>query len=193
MRGEALDTSGAEAAARTVSEQVENILFNGYSMTFGGGSLYGYRTAPTRNTVTLTSNWDASAKTGEQILADVLSMISAAHQDFMFGPYVLYVPGLYWTVLQEDFKTNSDRTILERLKAVDGITDVRPADALPNNNVILVQLSSDVVKEIIGMQPTVVQWESHGGMRINFKVMAIMVPRIAADHNGRSGIVHLAA
>lgn len=190
-RGEPLDVSNAEAAARQVAELAEDLLFNGASLTFGGGSLQGYRTATNRNTVTLTQNWDDSAKTGEEMLADVISMISAANADFMFGPYMLYVPGLYWTQLQEDFKANSDRTILERIRAVAGIIDVKPADALPPNNVLLVQMSTDVVKEVVGLQPTVVQWEAHGGMRINFKVMAIMVPRIASDANSRSGIVHL--
>jgi len=166
-------------------------LFNGYTLTFGGGSLLGYRTATNRNTVSIVQNWDASGKTGSEIVSDVISMIAAAHADFMFGPYVLYVTGAYWTTLQNDFKTNSDRTILERIQAIDGISAVRPADALTANNVLLVQMSSDVVKEVIGLQPTVVQWETHGGMRINFKVMAIMVPRLGSDANGRSGIVHM--
>jgi len=51
-------------------------------------------------------------------------------------------------------------------------------------------LTSDVVKMITGMGPTVVQWETQGGMRVHFKVMSIMVPRIAADHELKSGIVH---
>jgi hypothetical protein len=46
------------------------------------------------------------------------------------------------------------------------------------------------------MDITTLQWESHGGMRINFKVMAIQVPDIRAQYVGTStstrkvGIVH---
>jgi hypothetical protein len=43
---------------------------------------------------------------------------------------------------------------------------------------------------VIGMDVTTVQWETHGGMRLNFKVMAIMVPQLRSDFNGNAGIVH---
>ena len=55
---------------------------------------------------------------------------------------------------------------------------------------LLVQMTSDVVRAVKGMQITTVQWESHGGMMLNFKVMCIMVPQIRADHNGNTGLVH---
>ena len=42
----------------------------------------------------------------------------------------------------------------------------------------------------LGADITTVQWESHGGMQINFKVMAIMVPQLRADFTGQTGIVH---
>ncbi len=40
------------------------------------------------------------------------------------------------------------------------------------------------------MDITTVQWESVGGMRLNFKVMAIQVPQLRADHYGNCGILH---
>ena len=56
--------------------------------------------------------------------------------------------------------------------------------------VILLQLTSDVVDIVVGMQPTTLQWEDMGGMITNFKVMAIMVPRIKDTQTSQSGIVH---
>jgi hypothetical protein len=41
-----------------------------------------------------------------------------------------------------------------------------------------------------GLQPTTVQWDSHGGMVMNFKVLAIMVPRIKTDSASQSGVAH---
>ena len=35
-----------------------------------------------------------------------------------------------------------------------------------------------------------VQWESVGGMRLNFKVMAIQVPQLRADYYNNCGILH---
>jgi hypothetical protein len=51
-------------------------------------------------------------------------------------------------------------------------------------------MTSDVARAINGMDITTVQWETQGGMRVNFKVMAIQVPQIRSDFNGRTGIVH---
>lgn len=189
--GQPLDITQAETASKLVAEKTEEILFNGSSsLTFGGGTLYGYTDFPNRNTFTIPAAWDASATTGSAMLRDLLDMLALLHTDRMFGPYILYLPTLYWTRMQDDFKTNSDRTILERLLAVAGITQIKAADVLSANNVVLTQMSADNTKMVIGMQPTVVQWETQGGMRLHFKVMTIMVPRVAATHIDQSGIVH---
>ena len=190
-RGEALDTTNMRIAGRKVSERIEQILFNGITYTFAGASIFGYTTHPNRNTVTLTAAWDASGVTGEDMLDDLLSMISAAHADRMFGPYMLYVPTLWWIALLDDFKANSDKSILTRLLEVPSIIDIKVSDFITVDNAILVQMTSDVVDMVVAQQPTTVQWETDGGFKLNFKVMAVMIPRIKADADGRSGIVHL--
>ncbi len=63
-------------------------------------------------------------------------------------------------------------------------------DYLTGYQAILVQLTPDVIREVVGMDVTTLQWELHGGMEIRFKVMAIMVPQIRSDINGNTGIVH---
>lgn len=187
--GQPLDTTMAEVAGRKVAEQLENILFNGASaLTFGGGTLRGYTDHPNRNTIATTTSW--TTDTGENILIDVIAMLDAAHADFMFGPYVLYMPTDHFTAFQRDFKVNSDKTIMQRVLEIPTLEAIKISDQLPADNVLLIQLTTDVVKMISGLQPTVVQWETQGGMRVHFKVMAIMVPRIANDHELKSGIVH---
>jgi len=47
-----------------------------------------------------------------------------------------------------------------------------------------------VVRLVDGMANTSVQWESEGGMALNFKVMSIRVPQIRSDINGACGVVH---
>ena len=118
-------------------------------------------------------------------------MVQASLNDHMYGPYVLYVPIDYYNKLADDYKTNSDRTILERVLAIPQITNVRPTENLPggaSGKVVLVQMTRDVIDMVDGIQPMPIMWDSNGGMTINFKVMAIMVPRIKSDHLGRSGI-----
>lgn len=191
-----LDTAQIAEATRQVSESIEVMLLNGHTagdiLGFGSSTaqLFGYTNRTNRNTISLSVQWDTSA-TGSIILADVLSMISAAQDDRMYGPYMLYVPTNYWITLLDDFKTNSDKTIIQRVKEIPNIMDVKVLDKLADDNVLLVQMTSNNVDMAVGMQPTVVQWEGQGGMVFYFKVMAIMVPRIKLDAGNRSGVVHL--
>ena len=195
--GQSLDVTQAEDAARQVSETIEGMTLNGLTSgsTLGFGSssaqLFGYTNRTNRNTVSLAQNWDASGKTGEEILSDVLSMITAANNDRMYGPYMLYIPGDYYVSLLDDFKSNSDKSILSRILEIPTILEVKPADKMTADNVVLVQMTRSNVDMVTGMEPTVVSWEGQGGMVLHFKVMAIMVPRIKLDAGNRSGIVHL--
>lgn len=190
-KGESLDVTSAELAGRQVAELIENTFINGAS-TFKGANyiLYGLTDFPSRNTGSLSHNWDASAATGTTILADVLDMKSAAITDRMYGPYALLIPTAYETVLDGDFKTDSDKTIRQRIQEVGNITDILVVDKLSANNVILVQLTADNVRVINGLAPTTLQWDSVGGLQLNFKAMAIQVPQIRATQGGRSGIIH---
>lgn len=189
--GEPLDTTQAAIAARKVSEKIEEMLFLGGSITAGGGTVYGYLTAPNHNTGSLSGNWAVASTTGEEIVLDVLAMMQSSNNDHMYGPYILYVPNDYFNRLGDDYKAASDRTILERLLALPGIQDVRSAEQLPGGatgKVVLVQMTRDVIDLVNGMEPTPIMWETNGGLTLNFKVMAIMVPRIKSDYLGQSGI-----
>lgn len=194
--GIALDTTQAEEATRSVVERTEDMLINGVSagdvLGFGSSSaqIFGYTNRTNRNTYSLTGNWDESAQGGEDIVNDVIGMITTAHGDRMFGPYTLYIPTNYWVELQKDFKSNSDKTIMTRLMEIAGIETIKPLDYLSDDNVLLIQMSRNVVDMAVGMQPTVISWEGQGGMVLYFKVMSIMVPRIKLDYDNRSGIVH---
>jgi len=189
--GNAIDTTNAEVAARRVAEKIESMYFMGASSyNFAGGTIYGLTDFPDRNTYDLVTAWDDAAVTGDDILASVLEMKQTALDDHFYGPFVIYVPASYETKLDNDFKANSDITIRERLLKVSGITDIKVSDYLTGDNVIMVQLTSDVVRIVQGMPITPIQWEEQGGMLINMKVMGIVVPQIRSDFDGRCGIVH---
>lgn len=192
--GNPLDTTDAEMAARKVAEKLEDMLFTNTTYAFGGGTIYSYLNETNRNTVTLTTNWDASAKTGAQIVTEVLSLKQTAINANHFGPYVLYVPTAYETVLDEDYDTTTPgTTIRERILKIEGIEAVKVIDHLTANNVLLVEMSTNTVRLINGMGIQNVEWTTEGGMVHKFKVMTIQVPQVRADRDGNSGIVHLAA
>jgi len=189
--GDPLDTTMAEQAARKVAEKVESILFTGLStFTFGGGSIYGYMDFPFRNTTTLGTSWPSD--TAANILTDVLAAKQASINARHYGPWVLYVPTAYETTLDKDYDTTRGNTIRQRILALNGIMDVKVADFLTNDNVLLVEMSSETVRMVEGLQVMTVEWETEGGMIHNFKVMAIMVPQLRADQNDRCGITHIA-
>lgn len=180
--GTPIDTTQAQVASRKVAESLEDALFNGSGIQVAqGGSLqtaYGYRTHPDRNAFLTVKDWSAAATTGEEVVNDLLVAMGVLDQNSMFGPYNLYVPTAVWNRLQGDFKSNSDRTTVERIQAISALNAIKPADLLPAKNAVLVQMTSDVVDLVDGQQPTTVQWETNGGFLINFKVMSILVPRV---------------
>ena len=187
--GDALDTTNAEMAARAVAEKLETMLFTGTSsFTWGGGTIYGYLDHPRRNTTSLTGNWDASGIDGADIIADVLAMKQALIGDYYYGPYVLYVPTAYETILDNDFKANSDLTIRQRILQIANVTDVKVIDKLTANHVVMVQMTSDVVRLVNGMEIAPVEWQENGGLVLHYKVMGIKVPQIRATQALRSGI-----
>lgn len=194
-RGQPLDTTHAFEATRVVTEKAEEMMINGLpAVSFGSGSgtanLYGLRTHPNRNTFTA-ADWSLdSSSQGSNILNDVLSMMNILQGDQMFGPYKLYVPANFWIDLLDDFKTNSDKSIIQRLLEIPLLTGIDVADKLPDNEVILMQMTRNVADVIMGMQPTLVNWELVGGLLLKFKVMMIMAPRPKASYTGQSGIVH---
>ena len=193
-RGDTLDTTAVEQATRQVMESIESMLITGLSaFTFGGGTIRGYLDVTTSNEVALTLNWDDASKTGAQIVQDVVNMKQAAIDAKHFGPFDLNIPTAYETVLDKDYVSGYPKTIRERISEIANIENITVLDKLTANNVVLVQMTSDVVRIVNGMGITVVEWDTNGGLRKNFKVMAIKVPQLRADQDGNSGIVILKA
>jgi len=191
--GRALDATQAEVAARKVAEKLETMLFTDTSYTFGGGTIYSYISHPDINLVTLAANWDASAKTASAILADVIAMKQANIDAKHYGPYMLYIPTSYETVLDEDYDTTTPgTTIRERLLKISNIKGIKVVDTLTADTCLLVQMSTDVVRLVNGMAIQNVEWKSEGKFVTNYKVMTIQVPQIRSDANNASGIVKLA-
>jgi len=190
--GDPLDVTTAALASREVADLVETNLFQGTSFTYGGGTIYGYENHPSVNTVTLSENWDASGKTGAEIIADVLNMKQASIAAKHYGPFVLYVPTDYETKLDGDYDaTTPGTTIRERILKIDQINAVKVSDKLSSDTVVLVQMTADTVRMVEGMPIQTVEWDEGGGFSTNYKVMTIMIPQIRADQDGNCGVTVL--
>jgi len=192
--GNPLDTTSMERAVRKVNEKLETMLFTNTTYAFGGGTIYSYVNHTDRNQVTLSTNWDASSKSAADILDDVISMKQASIDAMHYGPWMLYIPTAYETVLDQDYDTTTPgTTIRERILKISGIKGIKVIDTLTANNVLLVQMTSDVVRLVRGMGVTNVQWQEEGKFVTKYKVLTIQVPQIRSDKSGNCGITHLAA
>jgi uncharacterized linocin/CFP29 family protein len=189
--GNPLDTTSAERAARKIALQLEQMLFTDTDYTFGGGSIKSYLNYTNRNTVTLDSKWDNSGVTGAEIVADVLSLKQASMDNFHYGPWMLYVPSSYETTLDADYSTaKGSNTIRERIMKIANIQGIKVVDTLTADNVLLVQMTPDVVRLVRGMGITNVQWSTEGKFVTKYKVMTIQVPQIRSDQAGKCGVTH---
>lgn len=196
--GNPLDTTSAEQATRRIREKLESMLFTNTDFGFGEkdsrlrNKIYSYLNFPDRCLVSLGTAWDDSAKTGAQIVADVMSMKEAAIEKNHRGPFYLYIPTKYDLILDEDYSSaKGENTIRDRIMKISGIEAIKVNDTLPANNVVLVQMTSDVVRLVRGMGITNVQWETEGKMLSKYKVMTIQVPQIRSDQKKQCGIVHM--
>lgn len=203
--GTPLDTTMAEAAARRVAEKIEKTLIGTVTgLTFGAASdygrdpkVYGYLNFPARLTKTnLTAPTGSNATT---TVGEVLGMLDTLAAQNFFGPFMLYHSTDWDRYMDDDYVAsggnNPNTTLRNRLRQIDRIQDVRRLDFLkPADShaytLLLVQMTPDVARAVVGMDMTVVQWPSMGGLRLNFKVMAIQVPQLRADYNGQCGIMH---
>ena len=189
--GQSIDTVQAAEASRRVVLKLEDILFNGYTLKNDGYSVYGYTTFPNRLRTNIDTAWDASSP---DIVGDVIHMVETAADAGFYGPFVLYVPSNYWSVLQEDYDTYKDGTWYDRLLRIREIEDVKVSDVIESDEVVMVQMTPDVVDLAMGQDISNVEWNSMGGMVQHMKVMGAMVPRLKStedeDGNTVAGIVH---
>lgn len=193
-KGEPLDTTMAERAARKVAVKLEEMLFTDKTYSYGGGTIYSYLSHPDNNDITLTKAWDDSSITPKEIVDQVLSWKQAAINERRYGPYQIYIPTAYETVLDQDYDVSgaSGQTIRERILKISGIRGISVSDVLAADNIIFVEMRPDVVRLVKGMPIQNVEWSSEGGMTTHYKVMTIQVPQIRSDYNGNCGVFHIA-
>lgn len=198
--GNPVDVTTAERAARRVNEKLEDLLFTNVTYSFGEkdarnrNTIYSYLNHPDRNIMPIGTHWDdLNSNIGKTIVEQVNKMKQTSINARHYGPWMLYIPTNYETILDLDYdSTTPGTTIRERILKIAGISGIKVVDRMATDNVILVQMTKDVVRLVRGIPLQNVQWKSEGNFITNYKVMTIQVPQIRSDQNGKSGIVHLA-
>lgn len=200
--GNPLDTTMAERAARAVLEKLENMLFTNLTYSFGEkdsrsrNTIYSYVNHPDRNLASLGTAWDDSSVTGKNIVDQVIAWKQQSINDRHYGPWMIYIPTGYETILDEDYvgstpDTAPNTTIRQRIMQIDRILGIKVIDTLAADNVLFVQMTPDVVRLVQGMGLQNVEWQTEGKFITKYKVLTIQVPQIRADADGRSGVLHI--
>lgn len=198
--GSPIDTFMVEACTRRVAETVEKTLIGTQTgITYGTASnysqtptVYGYLNYPDR--ITKTNMAAPTGSNGSTVLSDWLALREELYDANQYGPFMVYTSTDYDQYLDNLFSTSepSAGTLRSRLLQIDGISGIRRLDYLTSSTnpftVIFVSMSPETVAAINGMDMSVMQWETHGGARINFKVMCIHVPLIRSDKSGQCGV-----
>lgn len=188
--GSPIDTTTAELAGRKVAESAEKLLLGvSSSYAYGGGTIYGYTNYPSRMTKAMTLP-TASGWAGSTLLTELLAMRTQCQAAYHYGPYMLYNSPNWDQYLDHDYGTSYPKTLRSRIGEIDGFDSPKTLDYLTGYTFMMIQGTTDVIREVIGMDIVSIQWETHGGMQLNFKVMTILVPQLRADQNSRTGIVH---
>lgn len=196
--GQPLDVTLVKQATRRVNEGLEDAAINGATtgdgedMVVDGYAAPGLLNAPSANTDALPlADW-VTTPNGENVVTDVLGMISKLQADNKYGPYNLYLPTSVHTAFQKDYAAaKGEGTIITRLEKITvggRPLRVREADRMPSTKVALVQMTSDVVELVQGQAPTVIPWTSLDGFTLFWLVMAIQIPRFRDDYDGQSGV-----
>lgn len=201
--GNALDTTLAAEATRTIRNALEDMLFTDTSYSYGEkdsrlrNTIYSYVNFPDRNQVTMATHWDDSSMTGKDIVDQIISLKKTLIAAKFYGPYQLYIPTDYETLMDQDYvgstpDSNANTTLRSRIMAIEGIKGMKVIDRLPAHNVLMIQMTSNVVRLVNGLGIQNVEWDAEGKFVHKFKVLTIQVPQLRSDQEGNCGILHLA-
>lgn len=207
--GTPLDTSLGEACGRRVGEALEKTAIGTQTgVTFGtqstgvtahDGTSTSYGLTNFTHRVTKTDLTVPDGTNPDSVVQDVIEMRETMYTNGFYGPFMLYHSTSYDQWLDRTHfvgthaqgLTNGTRNLRSVIGEIDGIAGIRRLDYLTSGyQMILVQMTSDVVQMINAMDVVTLQWPSQGGLRQNFKVMAIKVALFKAPYNGVAAVIH---
>lgn len=191
--GTPLDVSHTEEATYRDNEMIEDQSLNGLTDSDGNTMTIDGMSAPGLLSSTTTFDYATwTGLTGAQIVDEVQSAIELLRLNHFRGPFRLYVPGNYTTKLTSDYGTAYPKTIIARLQELGPYggrnLEVRFSDLLPDNRVIIVQMTSDVVDVVVGQQPVPVSWTDGPGWNTYWVVLACVIFRMFQNKNGDYGV-----
>lgn len=205
---ESIDTLTGEAMSARVSERIEDVTIGTVT-----GATYGTQTAGshthqgTSTVYGLTSFTYRSTKTNlttptganpNATIVDIADMIQTLNDNAFYGPFTLYLSRPWNEFLVQPYAytngsnwaTAPSMNLQQALEAIPNIDSVKVLPRLSSGFQAILVDWKKAGRAIDGRTPTVLQWDSMGGMRHNFKVWAIQVPQFLAEYSTNAAILH---
>lgn len=190
---EGLDVTGIRVATQKVRESIEEMIFNGSDVKIGTMSIYGFANHPYRIADTAGNFGGGDWGTDTNPHKTISGMIAALVARGFNGPFGAYVSATQYAQslnLTGDAKTETQLSVIQRT-----IPDLRFIKRAPKLNsttgeIIVYQLTKEVVDIAIGQDITTVSWQEFGGLVNEFMVIAAMVPRFKSDIDNNLGVAH---
>lgn len=191
------ESDGVIESVYRVNELRDKVLFLGADLGVKvsgvDAPLYGYTNHPDTITDTI-SDWANSTNT-DLITPEAVGLVG---QLFVGGrvmepnSVVMYVATDIWSNLQNDYSSQKgDRTVLERLRAISEIADVKPQKDLVAGAVCLVEMRARTVQYSNAQNVIATPWvKNHALENGRFTVWACGVAKIKADRTGKAGVVY---
>ncbi|MCH8851087.1 MAG: encapsulin [Planctomycetes bacterium] len=172
--GVPLDTSHGVRAGRLVADKEEDMLMNGAtSIQWGGFKIDGYTSHDDRLTETTSKDFGTLAN----VYAKVLLVIDKLNINNHFGPFLVYISTTQFNEAQEIHTDGSGQRGIDRILKIGGVEDVR-SSAFLTDELVAVEMLSDVIDLAIAEDLRTVQWDNPGGMSTGMRVFSAKVPRI---------------
>lgn len=188
--GADIDTLEASEASASVAEESERILFDGSAgIVVGGSTIYGYTNQPQRDTATAAAYGGGDFGTVGNGYKTMVGMISALAAKRYHGPFGCYVSSAQYEQLNTYYTDGSGQTDLDRMIAHPKVDFVKPNDFL-TTEMVMPQLTKNVVDLVIAESLRNVEWETPDGMGLFFKVYQALAPRLKIDYAGNIGLAH---
>jgi hypothetical protein len=127
---------------------------------------------------------------------EVIEMIDTLNTDLFTGPYGMFFSPAWQKYMGQDYSdVYPGVTLASRLAAPApagvGLSFMNKLEyGLSDYQVIIFQLTDDVVRTINGMDLRTFQWEEKGGWEILFKIACIYLTQLRTRENDDLGVIH---
>lgn len=192
--GTPLDTTEAIEAVQSINEEEARIVLNGAAnIVVGGDGIPGYTNFAARDTATAAAYGGGDFGTISNIRPTFLGMITALTNVFYRGPFRCYISNTQYIQMLARYTDGSGQTALDSVLELPQIASVATDDLLADGNLLMVQLTRNVVDRRVALVLTTREWQTPDGQSNMFAVMAAAVQRLKSDYRGNTGIAHATA